>query len=163
MRALETFPRNAIHKPASAVLGGGRPLVLLAAFVLALFPAALAAQTLTPIAVLTDGVDGIDGLADNRWVESSPDGRHVYVAGQGDNAIALFARDPASGVLSPVEVLFNGVGGVTGIAGVSVDATNEGQYVNLNVTVPVLLWAADLAGWPPGVSRPNCSSRKRYS
>jgi 6-phosphogluconolactonase (cycloisomerase 2 family) len=33
----------------------------------------------------------------------SPDGRHVYVAGQLDNAIAIFARDPLTGALTFVE------------------------------------------------------------
>jgi 6-phosphogluconolactonase (cycloisomerase 2 family) len=37
-----------------------------------------------------DGVDADDGLAQARWVELSPDGKHVYVAALIDDAVSVF-------------------------------------------------------------------------
>ena len=56
------------------------------------------------IGVKKDGVDSVDGLKGTRDVAISPDGNFVYGAGNGDNAVAVFYRDPSSGVLSFVEV-----------------------------------------------------------
>jgi hypothetical protein len=47
----------------------------------------------------------------------SPDGAHLYVAGDDDNAVATFARDATSGALSFVEQDMDGIGGVDGIDG----------------------------------------------
>ncbi len=38
-----------------------------------------------------DGIDGVDGLASARAVAVSPSGAHIYVAGFGDNAIAVLS------------------------------------------------------------------------
>jgi len=38
-----------------------------------------------------DGVDGVDGLEGARWVDVSPDGLFVYVAGATDAEVAVFA------------------------------------------------------------------------
>ena len=56
------------------------------------------------IGVKTDGVDSVDGLKGTRGVAISPDGNFVYGAGTGDNAGAVFYRDPSSGALTFVEV-----------------------------------------------------------
>ena len=57
----------------------------------------------------TDGggvVDGVSGAAD---VAISPDGKHVYVAGgTGENRIAIFSRDAATGKLSFAGTFFDG-------------------------------------------------------
>src|SRR5262249_44097846 len=58
---------------------------------------------LTRIDVETDGVDGVEGLDGPFAMTMSPDGAHVYVASTGDNAVAVFARDPGSGTLECVE------------------------------------------------------------
>ncbi len=71
---------------------------------------------LTLVEAHFDGVGGVDGLAYADWVVVSPDGAHVYVAGYGDNAVALFARNAASGALTFVATVVDGVGGVDGIA-----------------------------------------------
>lgn len=46
------------------------------------------------------GDPGVSGLAGARSVALSPDGLNVYVASVGDDAIAVFARNPADGVLT---------------------------------------------------------------
>jgi DNA-binding beta-propeller fold protein YncE len=65
----------------------------------------------------TDGVGGVDGLSGAEGVSVSPDGRNVYVAGNNDNAVAVFSRDPATGALTFVEQQKDGVGGVDGLGG----------------------------------------------
>jgi 6-phosphogluconolactonase (cycloisomerase 2 family) len=62
-----------------------------------------------------DGVGGVDGLDWPYLVRLSPDGTHVYVIGQTDNALAVFARDPVSGLLTFIEVHKQGVAGVAGL------------------------------------------------
>src|SRR5690606_30418127 len=64
---------------------------------------------------LQDGVDGLDGLAMATSVAVSD--KHVYVAGNGDNAIVVFARDE-DGNLTHVTTLFDGEGGLSGLAAV---------------------------------------------
>ncbi len=64
-----------------------------------------------------DGVDGVDGLALARALVLSPDGAHLYVVGEADNAVAALARDASDGTLEFVEFHTDGVGGVSGLAG----------------------------------------------
>ncbi|MFP6753133.1 MAG: FG-GAP-like repeat-containing protein, partial [Pirellulaceae bacterium] len=45
---------------------------------------------LTAKTVLTDGENGVDGLAGVSGLAISPDGKHIYTAGQADNAIGVF-------------------------------------------------------------------------
>ena len=79
---------------------------------------------LTFLQVLRNGTDGVIGMGGARSTLVSPDGKFVYV-GSGailvsptDNAIVVFARDPASGLLTFVEAQFDNVGGVDGLFGV---------------------------------------------
>ena len=44
-----------------------------------------------------DNQDGVDGLQDVNSVTVSPDGRHVYATGIGDDAVAVFDRAPPPG------------------------------------------------------------------
>ena len=64
-----------------------------------------------------DGDVTIDGLADARSIAVSPDGRHVYVAGYADDAIAVFSRDDTTGQLQFVEVVRDNIGDVEGLGG----------------------------------------------
>lgn len=50
-------------------------------------------------------------------VTVSPDGLNVYVAAFSGNAVNVFSRDPATGLLTFEQVLEDGVGGVDGLAG----------------------------------------------
>ena len=70
---------------------------------------------LTPVEVVRDGLMGIDGIAGPWLVAVSPDGAAVYVAGTNDGALAVFARDPASGTLAFVERHANGLAGARGV------------------------------------------------
>ncbi len=63
----------------------------------------LATGELTFVEIEVDGVGGVDGLDEPRSVASSPDGRHVYVVG--DGALVTFSRDTATGELEFVEQL----------------------------------------------------------
>ncbi|MCL4840089.1 MAG: beta-propeller fold lactonase family protein, partial [Thermoanaerobaculia bacterium] len=66
------------------------------------------------------GVAGVDGLPAARDVQVSGDGANVYVAGPGDGAVAVFARElagPNLGSLTFVQVARDGAGGFEGLAG----------------------------------------------
>ncbi len=97
---------------------------------LAVFARDAATGELSFVQVIRDGVDGVDGLNGARSVTVSPAGSHVYVAGLIDDALAVFSRDVATGELSFVEVIRDGVGGVDGLNGAdSVTVSPEGGQV----------------------------------
>jgi 6-phosphogluconolactonase (cycloisomerase 2 family) len=79
-----------------------------------------------------DGVSGVDGLAGAWGVAVSPNDASVYAAGDVDNAVVTFSRDPGTGALSFVELEKDGVGGVDGLGiatGVAVSPNNANVYV----------------------------------
>jgi len=79
---------------------------------------------------LLDGQGGVDGLDGARHVRVSPDGLHVYVASDVDDAVAVFERNTTTGELTFVEAHFDGMGGVDGLAGAfSVAITPDGNHV----------------------------------
>jgi 6-phosphogluconolactonase (cycloisomerase 2 family) len=55
---------------------------------------------LTFVEVQRDGVGGVDGLFRVASVGISPDGAHVYAAGQFENEVAMFARNAGTGALT---------------------------------------------------------------
>ena len=57
----------------------------------------------------------VDGLLGARDVAVSPDGASVYVAGNFDEAIAVFSRDAVTGQLTWIEVERDNVNGVNGL------------------------------------------------
>ena len=60
----------------------------------------------------------------------SPDGKHAYVAGSVDHAVTALQRDPESGELSFLQVLKEGVDGVSGLQGaIYLDISPDGQFV----------------------------------
>lgn len=73
-----------------------------------------------------DGTAGVDGLDGARAVTVSPDGRHVYVAGKLDKALAAFARDPGTGRLTFVARYQDTIDGVDGLDGVEAVAMGPG-------------------------------------
>lgn len=79
---------------------------------------------------LRNGIDGVDGLAGDSAVRVSPDAANVYVASEGDNAVAVFARNSVDGTLAFVEQQRQGENGVDGIAEASALAISPaGQHV----------------------------------
>ncbi|MEM7048873.1 MAG: beta-propeller fold lactonase family protein [Acidobacteriota bacterium] len=65
---------------------------------------------------VVEGQGGATGIAQPRGLAVSGDGAFVYVADYDGNAVSVFARDSATGGLSFVQALFEGQGGVSGIA-----------------------------------------------
>ena len=84
----------------------------------AVFARSAETGALTFVEAEFDGVNGVEGLDQARGVTVSPDGRHVYVAGQVSNALVVFARDPATGALTFVTAYYDGVDGLDGLEGV---------------------------------------------
>jgi 6-phosphogluconolactonase (cycloisomerase 2 family) len=77
-----------------------------------------------------DGVAGVDGLRVAEALAISPDGAHVYVAGRSDNAVAVFSRNGATGMLTFVEIEQQSAGGVTGLnAPFGVAVSPDGAHV----------------------------------
>lgn len=72
---------------------------------------------LLPLQVHRDDVGGVSGLAGVGDIVLSPSGSHLYVSGPDDDAVAVFARDPVTGLLTFVEVQLEGVGGVVDVEG----------------------------------------------
>ncbi len=54
---------------------------------------------LTYLGRIKDGEVGVDGLDGARSIAISPDGMNLYVASWDDNALALFSRDPVTGMV----------------------------------------------------------------
>ena len=80
--------------------------------------------------VLRDGVGDVDGIRTPFSVAVSPNGAHVYVSGQLDDAVAAFARNPSTGLLTFIELEKDGVGGVNGLNQASgVVLSPDGRYV----------------------------------
>jgi 6-phosphogluconolactonase (cycloisomerase 2 family) len=65
---------------------------------------------LTFVEVQIDGLGGVDGLLGATSVRVSPDGDHVYGAGLEERKLAVFSRNPASGALTFVEAIDDGMG-----------------------------------------------------
>ncbi len=70
---------------------------------IAVFRRDRASGALKFVDVVSQGVDGVDGLYGVFWVTISPDGRRLYAASTLDHAVAAFARDPRSGALTFLE------------------------------------------------------------
>src|SRR2546427_9658116 len=64
--------------------------------------------------VQRNGSGGVTGLNGATGVAVSPDGKHVYAAGELDDALAVFTRDSASGALTFVEEQNDAVAGYAG-------------------------------------------------
>ena len=64
---------------------------------------------LTQVDYAIDGENGVDGIDYPFRLAVSLDGKHIYVPGIYDDAVAVFARDPVDGTLSFVEVQRDGI------------------------------------------------------
>ncbi|MDA1215525.1 MAG: beta-propeller fold lactonase family protein [Chloroflexi bacterium] len=116
----------------AAILAGEEDVIALDEFTYQLHHGRVLAAVppLTFVEVHKDGVGGVDGLDDLRWVTLSPDGQHLYAAGGLDDAVAVFSRNATTGTLGFVEFKQNGVGGVSGLDGiVFVTVSPDGKHV----------------------------------
>ena len=97
---------------------------------------------LTEVQVIQNGVDipaGLGGVVANAV---SSDGKNVYSAATLDNAVVAFFRNKRTGLLAPIQVIQDGVAGVTGLKGafpITVSRDGKNVYVGgrLNHTVLV--------------------------
>ncbi len=84
---------------------------------IAIFKHDLETGHLTFVGQVKDNNAGTNGLNAVTDVAVSPDGKHVYAAAYGDNAIAAFSRSATSGSLSFVDVYLDGSGSIDGLNG----------------------------------------------
>ena len=71
----------------------------------------------------------IDGLIEPHFALVSPDGANVYVVLWGEDAVSVFDRDPASGLLDYKSKLVNNIDGVRGLDGArSIGLSPDGEY-----------------------------------
>lgn len=61
------------------------------------------------------GDEGVDGIAGAYALDHSEDGKHIYVAGNNDNALTVLSRDIETGEMTYVEKKVDGVDGVNGL------------------------------------------------
>ena len=123
-------------------------LVALSSIVPSVLVAAPAAQAryLEFVEVKRDNTGGVDGLNGVEGITVSPDGKHVYVAGQDENALAVFRRDAVTGQLTFVEVKKDGSGGVDGLAGaqhVSLSPDGDFLYVSGSNEAAIAVFSRD--------------------
>lgn len=89
------------------------------------------------------GIGGLDGVVS---AAVSPDGKHVYLASDADNALAVFDRDSTTGALTFVEVQKDSQGGVNGLAlafGVSVSPDGGHVYATGSLDNAVAVFSRD--------------------
>ena len=67
----------------------------------------------------TDNENGIDGLSQVYDLAISPDGLHIYAAGEADDSVAVFSRDTTNGLLTFIENHKDDMFGVRGLDGAS--------------------------------------------
>jgi 6-phosphogluconolactonase (cycloisomerase 2 family) len=76
---------------------------------------AAASGPLVYVEAVRDGDAGVTGIDEPSAIAISPDGAQLYVAGSGANAVAIFARDAATGALQPAGVVRDHARGVDGL------------------------------------------------
>jgi|GEM_PF-2571498 len=89
---------------------------------------------MTLLATYTDGEGGIDGLSDVQELAISPDGLYLLASSSDgpydDRSLVLFRRDPLSGELTYLDVLFDNEDGVDGLHEVRKIAFSQGgRYI----------------------------------
>lgn len=85
---------------------------------------------LTLVSVYTDNVASVDGLQAASSAKLSPDGKHLYVTGQGESSVAIFSVNSTSGELTYLAKVTHGVDGVTNMQGArSLAISPDGKYV----------------------------------
>ncbi len=85
---------------------------------------------LTLVQQVVNGVDGVAGLLGAQSIAISEDGKHLYVASALDDALVIFERDIASGQLTYLGHLKDGLNGVDGLnEAVSIQISADGGQV----------------------------------
>jgi len=91
-----------------------------------------------------DGVSGVDGLMGAQGIAISDDGRYLFTAGSGEDALAAFRRDTTAGTLTFLDVYRDGVGGIDGLAGpLRVVSRDETVYVTCSLDNAIALFSLD--------------------
>jgi len=101
------------------------------------FPSSTAAftrsgSTLDFVGASIAGEGGVEGIAQPSGVAASADGRHLYVTGDQDDAIARFSRNAATGALAFAGAIYDtdlATDGLDGAQGVAVSADGAHVYV----------------------------------
>jgi uncharacterized repeat protein (TIGR01451 family) len=77
-----------------------------------------------------DGVAGADGLSGASGMAMDPNSRHLYVAARYEAAVGIYERDIATGALSYIGKVTNGINGVQGLLGAfDVDISTDGKHI----------------------------------
>jgi 6-phosphogluconolactonase (cycloisomerase 2 family) len=85
---------------------------------------------LTLVSVYTDNIASVDGLQAASSAKLSPDGKHLYVTGQGESSVAIFSVNSTSGELTYLAKVTHGTGGITNMQGSrSLAISPDGKYV----------------------------------
>src|SRR5262245_45924268 len=113
---------------------------------LVVFSRDTATGLLSPFAVFQDQIGGVSGLDGARDVAVALDGKNVYVASPGSDAVAVFSRDTTSGALTFVEAETQGLGSATGPEPASVEVTPDGERVLVPSTSLVVFTRDPLDG-----------------
>ncbi len=85
---------------------------------------------LTLLGKYQDNTDNIDGIQGAYLMDFTPDGNYLYVVGQNENAVAVFARNVIDGSLSLVQVIRNNQNGNNDMNfPVNVKVSPDGRHV----------------------------------
>lgn len=85
---------------------------------------------LTLLGKYQDNLNNIDGIQGAYLMDFTPDGNYLYVVGQGENAVAVFARNVIDGSLSMVQVIRNNQNGNNSMNfPVNVKVSPDGRHV----------------------------------
>ncbi|MHC4986507.1 MAG: lactonase family protein, partial [Planctomycetota bacterium] len=85
---------------------------------------------LTHVQTHQDNQNGVDGLYDPYDLAVSPDGQHVYATSYADDAVSIFQRDAATGELTFLKMIQDGINGIDGLNGAwSVTISPDGGHL----------------------------------
>lgn len=104
------------------------------------------AQFLTWIETEVDDPPTVDGLSFAQDLDVSPDGKHVYIASEGDDSIAIFARDAATGALTFLDLVeegFDVIGGLDDANDVVVSPDGKHVYAAGSSDDAIVVFARD--------------------
>ena len=99
----ELFGAELNNTAAGVLSSDGRHLYTSGVDTLTVFERDAVTGGLTALETHVDDEGGTDGLRTATSLHLSPDQRHLYVGSEGDDAIAVFARDVVTGLLTFVE------------------------------------------------------------